>query len=335
MKCLKSCHFEHLVWWIQVAHETNFLILRPFLELFCFEMPTSKETQAGQLHWHGASVSIICMHWFGTVCKCPCFAVSMLLWRLRWLLLPSNTPWSTARMRRMWVFRHPWYITISFNETKPSIYMSLLMWDFDLGCNMLYHVEGVWNNIAPNMEFDESSYILCLWLCNHLPLSGCIVHLAQAWALDEGNIIRGLANYVITRTSRTTVGRLIDRHSFSSKLFNFVNIVLCSNLALANMSLVAVPKTSQEWEVPVAEEHCETEVRGLRTSDMHALHWQQILFQEHGIVSRKTSRTFRKKEDLLGSKVDNVETQVLPENEGKGPWTTTHYFTCFHGLIMF
>ena len=52
-------------------------------------------------------------------------------------------------------------------------------------------------------------------------------------------------------------------------------------------------------------------------------------------MSRKTSRTFRKKEDLLGSKVDNVETQVLPENEGKGPWTTTHYFTCFHGLIMF
>ena len=36
-------------------------------------------------------------------------------------------------------------------------------------------------------------------------------HLTQAWAVREGNLIRGLANYVITRTSRTTVGRLEEK----------------------------------------------------------------------------------------------------------------------------
>ena len=167
-------------------------------------------------------------------------------------MLLSRTPWSTARMSRIWLFRHLWYIIF---------------------CCCCITSEGFWDIITSDMDesaessLDDQKEQISCHLCISVsmqytwPLSKSSVHLAQVWALSEGNIIRGLANYVITRTSRTSVGRP-KQMLFYSHRFSYAGAISNFNGSFA-VQHDFNSQSLQEWEVSVAEEHCETEVRGL------------------------------------------------------------------------
>lgn len=125
------------------------------------------------------------------------------------------------------------------DEKDPEV--QALIIHQSLWCCLPLAIGTMWNFVM-NSEL----WILCCkelwsdlnWKCGStsatLLSEASIIHLAQAWAVSEGNLIRGLANYVITRTSRTAVGRLEDegKHNYIETWLGEVSIFVSPSTGL-------------------------------------------------------------------------------------------------------